>query len=449
MYVIGVLRFLQEVLSKMLTNYKFTSMNFSKESESAALLSGASMQSIELSPSEPKPTPEPEHEQEQEQEGLLTISQVKSLLLSIKKSLKHIGGRNAVAEALIQSSTETSTSSRITTCRLTLLSFQKDSVTKWCNSSNNPSQLTVEQVQSDLSSLTQRKVMLTKNAVSSELTSLLHSIDSLVRENFILGLQDAANSNSNSNSNSTFITTSPMTKQQVVDFLETCVAMVKCDTFIEQLKSHFATYGKVGDLLVDLQGQCLEWCGHEKMSGLESLNGVHKTFGEDQDIQNKLRQFAEAMTTVVKISSQGSIQGISENEDGVTKVISVTYKEVGDGDEGEGEGGGAPEMMGMSQIKEEEQRKQLEMARKAAGLQQQLLGMLLGMEEVEREVLLNDAKKCHNEFVEKALAIETGPERVVFMQTLSAELQQKLIMHKMWESMLEKNGGVPPVVHEL
>jgi len=133
------------------------------------------------------------------------------------------------------------------------------------------------------------------------------------------------------------------------------------------------------------------------------------------------------------------------DDDGVTKVISVKLTEVGDGDEGSS---APPQHEQMSQVAEEEQKRQLDMARQAAALQQNILAELLSLSEGERADALKEAKTAHDEFLTKALATPMGPERVAFMQNLDPMLQRKLIMHKMWEQMLKNNGGVAPVIHQ-
>jgi len=220
--------------------------------------------------------------------------------------------------------------------------------------------------------------------------------------------------------------------------------MVNTEHYRSKLKAHATLTGRIGDLLVDLQAQVFEWCGHTRSSGIDSLNTVRDRFGDDADIQAKLRLFSEAMTFVVRYCSPEVSQLLSDSsEGGSTKVISVKHSEVEDGTTGSA----PPQGEQMSQVKEEEQKKQLAMARHAAVLQQDFLAELLTMDEDSRAAALKDAKECHDNFLARALSIPAGPERVAFMQNLDPGLQKKLITHKMWEQMIANNGGVAPVIH--
>mmetsp|Transcript_18316 Transcript_18316/g.18574 ORF Transcript_18316/g.18574 Transcript_18316/m.18574 type:complete len:82 (+) Transcript_18316:1-246(+) len=81
-------------------------------------------------------------------------------------------------------------------------------------------------------------------------------------------------------------------------------------------------------------------------------------------------------------------------------------------------------------------------------MHQEILGELLGMDEDDRTDALAHAKEVHDGFMDEALGIPAGPERVLFLQSVGSERQRELIMHKLWEGMLAKNGGEAPVRRE-
>ena len=60
----------------------------------------------------------------------------------------------------------------------------------------------------------------------------------------------------------------------------------------------------------------------------------------------------------------------------------------------------------MSQIKEDDQKRQLAMARQAAALQQELLARLLSMDEKTRSETLEDAKRSHDDFLREVSGCE-------------------------------------------
>jgi hypothetical protein len=105
---------------------------------------------------------------------------------------------------------------------------------------------------------------------------------------------------------------------------------------------------------------------------------------------------------------------------------------------------GAPRKEAIAEQGQNEQRRELEMARDAAALQQNILRELESMNEEERTATLETAKQVNNDFLQRAMEIPPGPDRIAFMRSIDWETQRKLLMHKLWTSMLAANGGKPP-----
>lgn len=146
-----------------------------------------------------------------------------------------------------------------------------------------------------------------------------------------------------------------------------------------------------------------------------------------------------------------------ENEGGCTRVVSVNFSEfeidpTASVTTAPGAintstvAAAAPIMDEMQQRVDEKQRRELEIARQAAELQQGILGELLTMEEQDRTDTLALAKETHDSFMLKVTELPVGPERVQFLQSISGEKQRLLVMHKLWEKLLKDHDGMPPTI---
>ena len=166
----------------------------------------------------------------------------------------------------------------------------------------------------------------------------------------------------------------------------------------------------------------------------------------------------ELHDTFAKFMTNASLSLLSDSEKtfddsdagGVTRVVSVKYSESKVGTDDCTAGGASisapPSHEVMDQRLEEEQRRQLEMAREAALLQQGILDELLAMHEAERTATLAKAKETHDSFLCHALGIPSGQDRVIYLQSISSKDQRLLAMHKLWETMSVKKDKKVPVV---
>mmetsp|Transcript_3529 Transcript_3529/g.9899 ORF Transcript_3529/g.9899 Transcript_3529/m.9899 type:complete len:422 (+) Transcript_3529:144-1409(+) len=137
---------------------------------------------------------------------------------------------------------------------------------------------------------------------------------------------------------------------------------------------------------------------------------------------------------------------------GSTRVVSMQYSEFEvdqNGNRIESSQTNAPESTvdeREEDLSEEEKKRQLRLASEAAILQQTILGELLSMSEEERTDKLNQAAKASRKFMEEAMALPPGQERVDFLRGMDATTARQLAMHKLWTGMLQANGGQPPKI---
>mmetsp|Transcript_25890 Transcript_25890/g.60942 ORF Transcript_25890/g.60942 Transcript_25890/m.60942 type:complete len:429 (+) Transcript_25890:139-1425(+) len=137
---------------------------------------------------------------------------------------------------------------------------------------------------------------------------------------------------------------------------------------------------------------------------------------------------------------------------GSTRVVSMQYSEFDvdqNGNRIESSQTNAPESTvdeREEDLSEEEKKRQLRLASEAAILQQTILGELLSMSEEERTDKLNQAAEASRKFMEEAMALPPGQERVDFLRGMDATTSRQLAMHKLWTGMLQANGGQPPKI---
>jgi hypothetical protein len=177
--------------------------------------------------------------------------------------------------------------------------------------------------------------------------------------------------------------------------------------------------------------------------GTISSNDKQKRTNDDEEFLRAFENYLSAVR-VARENAISSSQLSDLDQDGVTRVVSVTYSEKSPIIDDEATLPLPPQLSVMDEHKESEQRKNLLMARKAAEMQQKLLDQLLTMNEEDRQLTLRDAKEANDIFLKEALSITPGPQRVLFMQSIDEEKQKKLIMHKLWESMLANNAEKSP-----
>lgn len=175
----------------------------------------------------------------------------------------------------------------------------------------------------------------------------------------------------------------------------------------------------------------------------------------DNDVMIIFHQLVEQMTIAIQAatlqvrSKQDTNQLNDLNKGGNTRVLSVQYSEFEVDQNGTKikSKNNAPEKSideRQQQLTEEEQKRQLRLASDAAILQQSILGELLTMDEDERNHTLNEAAEAEGKFMEEVLALSTGQERIEFLRSVDTATSRQLAMHKLWNEMLQANGGKAP-----
>mmetsp|Transcript_21350 Transcript_21350/g.44991 ORF Transcript_21350/g.44991 Transcript_21350/m.44991 type:complete len:447 (-) Transcript_21350:1420-2760(-) len=189
----------------------------------------------------------------------------------------------------------------------------------------------------------------------------------------------------------------------------------------------------------------------------------------DGEVMALFRQLVEQMTAAIRtamlqIQSKQDARLLNDlAKGGNTRVVSVQYSEFdvdkhGNRIESSSSSSSPPENNAPEQRiderahqpTEEETKRQLRLASEAALLQQTILGELLTMNEDERNDRLREAAEASRKFTEDAMALPTGQERIEFLRSIDPSTSRQLAMHKLWNGMLQANGGKPPkmVVNE-
>lgn len=163
----------------------------------------------------------------------------------------------------------------------------------------------------------------------------------------------------------------------------------------------------------------------------------------DADLQELFGNFLTATATAANKAASASSSSfptqIDALSDGQTRVISVQHSErTISGEAASGLSAmtkdAGPLAQSMEEHDDERQRRQLAMARQAATLQQGLLNELHGMDEIEREKLLAEAKDAHLSFLKQASELPIGKERLHYLQSIDSDTQRLLAIHKLWEA---------------
>jgi hypothetical protein len=175
----------------------------------------------------------------------------------------------------------------------------------------------------------------------------------------------------------------------------------------------------------------------------------------DKEVMVLFQQLVDRMTIAIRMatlqvrSKQDSELLNDLGKGGNTRVVSVQYSEFEVDQHGNKieSKNNAPEKgidERQRQLTEEEQKRQLRFASEAAMLHQTILGELLSMDEDERNHTLDEAVEASQRFMKEVMALPMGQERVDFVRNVDAATQRKLAMHKVWNGMLQANGGMPP-----
>lgn len=174
-------------------------------------------------------------------------------------------------------------------------------------------------------------------------------------------------------------------------------------------------------------------------------DGNNSEEGPDSELQESFGNFLTATATAANKAASTSSSSLSfptqidALSDGQTRVISVQHSERTIS--GEAAGGlsavtkdAGPLAQSMEEHDDDRQRRQLAMARQAAALQQGLLNELHGMDEIEREKMLVEARDAHLSFLKQVSELPIGEERLHYLQSIDSDTQRLLAIHKLWEA---------------
>ena len=206
---------------------------------------------------------------------------------------------------------------------------------------------------------------------------------------------------------------------------------------------------KIEDRLINLQNLLYRAVGYEPSFGTAEMRNVltsTPSSPEELKVHETLQKYISTMKNAFDNAIPNNGMLSDEKQGGHTRVVSVKVSEL-DLDPNSGSFTSAIASK-MEEHEETKQRQELEVARQAASLQQGILGELLSMDETEREETLAQAKVTHDSFMSSALNLPAGPERIQFLRTIDDAKQRLLVMHKLWQKLLEDHDGKPPQIRK-
>jgi len=181
------------------------------------------------------------------------------------------------------------------------------------------------------------------------------------------------------------------------------------------------------------------------------------TFADDDELMGIFQGAVTRMNALLQQQSSNltvnSIFMTDHDLGGVTRVVAVQYSEqiidqhTGQQEQPNSTTGRAVSRQTMEQQTAVQQQEQLQVARQAAALQQEILGELFAMPEPDRAAKLQQAANASADFMAAAVEIPAGPERIDFLRGVDPVTQRLMVMHKLWQGMLDKHGGEPPKMH--
>jgi len=284
--------------------------------------------------------------------------------------------------------------------------------------------------------------------------------------------------------------------EDVRTFCGLCQAVVKLPSVVTHLRaggSIFADLPHVGETATILPQKRLEYIQRMFLRALgydpdfatreikakfyqDTLHNNGYTTGESSSsLQSTFEATVAAMEAALVEATAASTHdtffaghhgGKESNDDGVTKVVAVSYSEkLIDETTGEEiltlsedasprvetmvgkDGAREPQQEWAEASRERERREQIRLSQQASVLQQEILGELLTMRDEERDAKLQQAREASQSVLQKAMQLPPGPERIAVLTSVTPETQRLMAMHKVWDGMLAANGGVPPKLH--
>jgi hypothetical protein len=202
-------------------------------------------------------------------------------------------------------------------------------------------------------------------------------------------------------------------------------------------------------------------------------------FSNDKEVLLCFEQLVSQMNVAVTNASLNSPEQLllsDKDQGGFTRVVSVQFSEVNLGGQGKYQNSdthqeeddsnvgtmlsnntlswrnvstvstAAPRQEFMQQqddLTDDEKKRQLRLASEATKLQQTLLIELIQLPQQERIQQLERARQCSDTFLKQVATLPTGPERIVFLQSIDPETSRLLALHKLWLSHTHDTDTMP------
>jgi hypothetical protein len=273
------------------------------------------------------------------------------------------------------------------------------------------------------------------------------------------------------------ISSQPMKREDLLEFFGLCTVSLRLPNVREHILNGTPLFN--GSECIDdntsltfpdqrfneVQRMILRAIGYDPEHAVNEINCllyldgyVVSHYKDDEEVTNAISQMTGTMNILLRyatIQSTNDALFSERNCDGCTRVVSVTYTEkLIDEESGKDVAiiSSDPSLAPSTEVMEDtigsEEVKQIEelrLARDASRLQQEILDELLTMRDEERESMLDDAKKVSNLVLSHALTLPTGSERILFLQSIEEQDKKRMMMHKLWNNMLQQHGGKPPI----
>jgi len=185
--------------------------------------------------------------------------------------------------------------------------------------------------------------------------------------------------------------------------------------------------------------------------GGEESNSTFDSILKDSKVMETLTQYISSCavaTTNADISNKygnnndGDINAnnASSNNDGTTRVVSVSYSEkiiTANGDmttENSLSTAAAPTSNTIDEHALSQQRREMNNAKATAMLQTKLWEDFQSLPMHEQMKTVEKAKVAHRDFIQKIESTPPGQERIVLMQNMDGEMQRLLVIYKLWSS---------------
>jgi hypothetical protein len=189
--------------------------------------------------------------------------------------------------------------------------------------------------------------------------------------------------------------------------------------------------------------------GYDADKANKEIQEIMEGTDDDKDLQqvfgDTIAQLRAVLAKALVDIQQDDLNDFHEG--GVTRVVSVSYSE-------SNEMSAPPPTHNYDMVGRRENNNHdddsagIQMARQTAALEQTILAQLLQMDVDERTVLVENGANAQDEFMSALESLPKGPERVAYMTSLGSETQHLLLMHRIWQGLINRNKGQPPKMIE-